>query len=1128
MTTTEGSIKKPGSAKWGVPFEEVYKDELGCVRHRWKAVYGEEAPPSEGETKDKTGEEAAAGQAAEAGKKKKRQRAILSNEPSTDNELVGLAFSGGGIRSATINMGIAQALHRRGVFDHVDYMSTVSGGGYLGSSISTAMRADGEFPYEYQDPKAPADETAIGEPKRVETKFLTWVRNNSNYMATGGFLDWPRIFGVLLRGILANFLVLLPILLVLAVLLVWGHGYKLADWEVKDQAIAAARETAAESAAAAELAEKKAIGGDDAAWERAAEARARAETDAAEADRLAAEAPSGSSFFFWSLVAAGLFLLAVFVFPVLIRVYKVYHHGEEEESSVDSRGGVEKAFGIVLVVIAVAAALEAMPLLMRWFHRFESSGLRGLYTGAGSGGALAVLTLAGKALSKLGGLRQKVMMMLVGLLGLVLPLVVALYVADDLIYQPQVAVVGEDKIPTPAYAVTAHDPMELTKPIGEGGWIRLLPGVLLIIMGGGTAAAGVGKILTRGKKKEKKKSGIGGSIFVLLGTLVGAAVGYAVLIGLTQALAWLCGLGGISGIRPDFLILGMALIVVFYCWAAIDVNLTAVLGLYRDRLAAAYLIGLRKADDEDNESGEDEIFVEPDLNLEKLCGGMQPEEKTTRPGKRLEENGQIKYHAPATLSKAPYHLVNTALNLQGSDDKLLRDRGSDFFMFSKLYYGGHRTGYCETWRLEKVFPQMDLPTAMAISAAAASPNSGRMTSKPLVALMTLLNVRLGYWVPHPGRLFDWLKEAKITNPKLLDRWGWRIPPQALLREMASSVNEDDKWVNLSDGGHLENMAVYELLRRRCKYIICGDGEADPDLSFGGLATLMRSARIDLGIEIDILLDDLRLGTDRTSAQHAALGKIKYPPRKEGDKEETGYLLYIKSSFTGNEDETMQEYRAKSGDFPHESTADQFFDEGQFEAYRALGFHMADGLFPPWVDAERSKVDWTRFRTWFHDLRADLAPRLSSKHVELQEQLRLIQETLVQPDYRDYYIELHPDLAAAETAGTGDPKKAGPLTPEICYMVGQQLTLMENAFVALNLDQPRNWKHEGNQGWRALFENWAQSDRFARAYEHLGHLHSGRFQNFCFRNFGLPDAGKLWKMEQDRKKKRAATRKQRKG
>ncbi|NIR65451.1 MAG: hypothetical protein GWN61_14525, partial [candidate division Zixibacteria bacterium] len=78
-----------------------------------------------------------------------------------------------------------------------------------------------------------------------------------------------------------------------------------------------------------------------------------------------------------------------------------------------------------------------------------------------------------------------------------------------------------------------------------------------------------------------------------------------------------------------------------------------------------------------------------------------------------------------------------------------------------------------------------------------------------------------------------------------------------LKELFSKIDENSSYVNVSDGGHIENLAIYELLRRRCKFIIVGDAEADPDLSFGGLAKLIRYARINMGIDIEIELDDVR-------------------------------------------------------------------------------------------------------------------------------------------------------------------------------------------------------------------------------------------------------------------------------
>jgi hypothetical protein len=150
---------------------------------------------------------------------------------------------------------------------------------------------------------------------------------------------------------------------------------------------------------------------------------------------------------------------------------------------------------------------------------------------------------------------------------------------------------------------------------------------------------------------------------------------------------------------------------------------------------------------------------------------------------------------------------------------------------------------------------------------------------------------------------------------------------------------------LSDGGHIENMGAYELLRRRCKYIICVDGEADPAFTFPGFMTLKRHAQLDFGVRIEPVLDALRPNTRSLHSQaHATLCRIHYPAAADGRPAATGLLLYLKLSITGNESELIKRYRTLCPDFPHQSTLDQFFSEEQFEAYRELGVHVADGLF----------------------------------------------------------------------------------------------------------------------------------------------------------------------------------------
>lgn len=471
------------------------------------------------------------------------------------------------------------------------------------------------------------------------------------------------------------------------------------------------------------------------------------------------------------------------------------------------------------------------------------------------------------------------------------------------------------------------------------------------------------------------------------------------------------------------------------CFCICDINSSSMHGFYRNQLARAFFLK--------NKEG----FVVPDVDvrLSDLCQGN---------------------------SKAPYPLINTALNLQASRDLSIRDEKSDYFVFSKLYCGGDRTKYVSTPRLENASGRLLLSTAMAISAAAASPNMGRNTNGFLVLLMTLFNIRLGYWMPNPksvdpnqieftnvfsdelhqrirrrwciqysdpavrafncvpeepttdlelvGLAFSGggirsaalnlgiaqaLEEAKVfghvdylstvsgggytgssiatlmrmadasrpamamasdgsldsslpTN-EMLKSWmdddardeqrpswlkkklsRWRLPMWNFAKEMVSCLHEGGDWVNLSDGGHIENLATIELLRRRCKFIIIGDGEEDPAHTFNGVGTLIRLAKLDLGIDIELNLENIRLDDNRRSRSHFALGRIHYPVAL-GEPAQVGYLLYMKSSFSGDENELIKEYRNRKNAFPHESTMDQLFDRGQFEAYRSLGQHVAE-------------------------------------------------------------------------------------------------------------------------------------------------------------------------------------------
>lgn len=340
-----------------------------------------------------------------------------------------------------------------------------------------------------------------------------------------------------------------------------------------------------------------------------------------------------------------------------------------------------------------------------------------------------------------------------------------------------------------------------------------------------------------------------------------------------------------------------------YGWLGVNINFASLHLYYRNRLARTYLRRMHRAE-----------AVDP-----------QPL-STLNP-----------FH------KAPLHLINAAVNLPASQNPELRGRDTESFIFSQHYCGGSSVGYWPTVEWEANDKHLDLGTAMAISGAAAAPRMGMLTSSKYTALLAILNVRLGYWIRKPGK-------AK----------SWDVVPGALYftRELTGQMHENLPFVNVSDGGHFDNIGLYELLRRRCRYIVVIDAEADPLHSFGGLLTSIQMAQIDLGVRIEPDLSDLRLGVEPFKRAHFVMARIDYGDEADG-RPIHGLLLVIKLALTGNESELLMKFRELDPAFPHQSTAQQLFTESQFEAYRALGEHAAQAAFDPLLvgPAPINATDW---------------------------------------------------------------------------------------------------------------------------------------------------------------------------
>jgi hypothetical protein len=173
--------------------------------------------------------------------------------------------------------------------------------------------------------------------------------------------------------------------------------------------------------------------------------------------------------------------------------------------------------------------------------------------------------------------------------------------------------------------------------------------------------------------------------------------------------------------------------------------------------------------------------------------------------------------------------------------------------------------------------------------------------------------------------------------------GPRFSLGPLLNEALGRTTDQSHWVYLSDGGHFENLGLYEMVLRRCKRIVVVDGGADPGFNLEDLGNAVRKIFIDLGVPIEFDTPPVFEPLPKASQTHCYLAQIRYS-RVDGTPEQNdGMLLYIKASLTGDEPADVTQYAKAHPDFPHESTANQFFNESQFESYVRLGSHVVEKL-----------------------------------------------------------------------------------------------------------------------------------------------------------------------------------------
>jgi hypothetical protein len=209
---------------------------------------------------------------------------------------------------------------------------------------------------------------------------------------------------------------------------------------------------------------------------------------------------------------------------------------------------------------------------------------------------------------------------------------------------------------------------------------------------------------------------------------------------------------------------------------------------------------------------------------------------------------------------------------------------------------------------------------------------GIYSSKARAFLLTLANARLGLWFGNPSDDKSW----QNSEPPL------GVGP--ILRELLGLTTDRNPFVYLSDGGHYENLGLWEMVSRRCGLIVVSDAGCDPEYGFGDLSNAIRRIRLDLGIPIHFPpLDITRAGQGKGNP-HVAIGTIRYSVVDGADAPD-GTILYIKATMSGDEPVDVWNFALTNPAFPHDPTSDQFFDESRFESYRLLGFHSVLAAAP---------------------------------------------------------------------------------------------------------------------------------------------------------------------------------------
>lgn len=803
-----------------------------------------------------------------------------------------LCLSGGGIRSASFALGVLQSFAAKGLLDRFHYLSTVSGGGYIGGWLTAWRRNNAAAALAELNKRA----NALGR----EPEELGGLRANSNYLTPKlGLMsaDTWAMAALYLRNVLLNWLIYLP--LIVAAILV----------------PVLAQTTMAAAIYWPAIVHHTFLLGSALLLVMSLNTSIRGRLASTRKDR----------------VTQGRFLrqelLPLYVAAMLICLYSVGEYRTHAHrtffNTVTIGSGAVVAAVLYLTAWLWFAARSRGRLPDEWLKLIAAWTVSGAIAGALIGWGIEIASDLASSSPPPNSVRLVVVFGVGWIAG-------SLFIAEA-VY-----------LGLTSYTPKSDDDREwLARSSGwflalSIGWALLSALVLfapnlrdacqqwfwaLVPIGGGAGAiaAGIGSSAKTLAGLFDRKNGESVSMTTIL-TVASIAFLLALTIvigkGVDTALDWWIGMLG--QYPRDFANIGTAVAVgagLAICVAIvvglsvpINVNRFSSHSLYRNRLARAFLGSAR------GEAGLDSDTRDPLTGFDARDNPPMSELATAS----VDSNGHPRL----------FHVVNVALNVVSSRNTAWQERKAQSFVLTPQLAGNEYVGFCDT---KEYGDGITLGTAMAISGAAASPNQGYHSSPLIGLIMTLFNVRLGWWLGNP----KYPKKATRAGPK------WGIFQVA--KELFGLTDDDNAYVYLSDGGHFENLGLYEMVRRRCHMIVVSDGGCDEKCAFEDLGNAVRKIWIDFGIRIEFKKIEIKKrGVDK--ALYCALGRIYYP-ELDGTKREPGHVLYIKPGFhdNGTEPPDVCAYALANLTFPHETTADQFFSESQFESYRSLGKFIVDTI-----------------------------------------------------------------------------------------------------------------------------------------------------------------------------------------